>query len=226
MFPILKKFGITEGLNLVIKSRGAKPNGGGEVLFTCPCIRQLNTIKILDEGLVKRIRGTAYSTRVSPQISNRMIDKARSVFTNLLADVYIFSDHSKGKECGNSSGYGMNLIAETTEGIIYSSEYYAEESVTAEYVGEYAAKLLLEEINKRGCVDTSLQSLVLLLMILCPEDVSKIRIGKLSKYTIQYIRHLKDFFGITFKIREDNETNTLIFSCVGIGYTNVSRKVT
>lgn len=225
ILPFLSKYGINEGLSLSIKVRGAPPEGGGQVIFTCPSVRSLTSISILEEGLIKRVRGTAYSTRVSPQISNRMIDKARSVFTNFLSDVYIFSDHFKGKEGGNSSGYGMNLIAETTEGILYSAEYYAEAGSTPEDIGEYAAKLLLEEINKRGCVDTSLQSLALLLMVLCPEDVSKIRIGKLSQYTIQYIRHLKDFFGITFKIKEDENTNTLIFSCVGIGYSNVSRKV-
>lgn len=33
--------------------------------------------------MVKRIRGVAYSTRVSPQASNRMVDGARSVLNQV-----------------------------------------------------------------------------------------------------------------------------------------------
>jgi RNA 3'-terminal phosphate cyclase-like protein len=40
--------------------------------------------------------------------------------------------------------------------------------------------MLLTEIADAGCVDSSHQSLALLLMTLCPEDVSKIRTGKVS----------------------------------------------
>lgn len=38
---------------------------------------------LADEGMVKRIRGVAYSTRVSPQASNRMVDGARSVLNQV-----------------------------------------------------------------------------------------------------------------------------------------------
>jgi RNA 3'-terminal phosphate cyclase-like protein len=54
----------------------------------------------MDEGMVKRVRGTAYSTRVSPQMANRMIDSVRGVFNKLLPDVYIFTDHYTGHEAG------------------------------------------------------------------------------------------------------------------------------
>jgi RNA 3'-terminal phosphate cyclase-like protein len=43
--------------------------------------------------------------------------------------------------------------------------------------------MLLNEIRKGGCVDTTSQWLNLLMMILAPEDVGKIRIGELSAYT-------------------------------------------
>ena len=37
--PILKRFDVQEGLDLKIESRGAAPNGGGEVLLTVPIVR-------------------------------------------------------------------------------------------------------------------------------------------------------------------------------------------
>ena len=43
--------------------------------------------------MVKRVRGVAWATRVSPQMCNRLVDGARGVLNELLADVYIFTDH-------------------------------------------------------------------------------------------------------------------------------------
>ena len=57
------------------------------------------------------------------------------------------------------------------------------------------------------------------------EEVSKLRVGKLSPYTIQYLRNLRLFFGTTFKIVADEETGTVLMSCVGNGYKNFARKV-
>ena len=72
--------------------------------------------------MVKRIRGVAYSMRVSPQASNRLVDGARGELNALLADVYIFTDHMAGVEAGASPGYGLALVAETTAGRLLSAE--------------------------------------------------------------------------------------------------------
>lgn len=53
----------------------------------------------------------------------------------------------------------------------------------AEDLGEKAALLLLEEIYRGGCVDSSNQHLVLLLMALGPKDVSRVQLGPLSPYS-------------------------------------------
>lgn len=51
-----------------------------------------------------------------------MVDGARSVLNDLLADVYIFTDHMTGPEAGQSPGYGLMLVAETTTGCFISAE--------------------------------------------------------------------------------------------------------
>jgi RNA 3'-terminal phosphate cyclase-like protein len=92
-FPVLRKFGVanddeTNGLlTLQVKKRGARPQGGGQVDFTCATVRQLTPIDWTDPGLVKRVRGVAYSTKVSPQVANRTIYASRGVLNNLLPDV-------------------------------------------------------------------------------------------------------------------------------------------
>ena len=70
------------GLPQVVR-RGAAPLGGGEVLVRLPVVRQLAPVSATDEGMVKRIRGVAFSTRVSPQCSNRMVDGARGVLNDV-----------------------------------------------------------------------------------------------------------------------------------------------
>ena len=121
-------------------------------------------------GFIKRIRGIAYSTRVSPQISNRMVTSARSLLNHFVPDVFVYTDHYKGDESGKSPGFGVCLMAETTNKIIIMSEKMAEGGVLPEDLGLECAKLLCEEISKKGCVDTSCQSILLLLMVL-PQKV-------------------------------------------------------
>lgn len=45
--------------------------------FTCPIVRELKPIDFTDPGLIKRIRGNAYCTKVSPQIANRVAESSR-----------------------------------------------------------------------------------------------------------------------------------------------------
>lgn len=57
--PHLHLFGISEGLELQIKKRGAAPGGGGQVIFKCPIVRNLKTLQFLEKGKIKKIRGVA-----------------------------------------------------------------------------------------------------------------------------------------------------------------------
>jgi len=223
--PLLNQFGIDQGLELKVEKRGAAPLGGGQVHFKCPIVKELKPIQDLDAGKVKRIRGIAYSTRVSPQTANRVVDSARSLLNNMLPDVYIYTDHYRGPEGGLSPGFGLSLVAETTKGTLYSADCVARPGELPEELGKRTARFLFEEVCRGGCVDTQHQALCLQLMVLCPEDVSKVRFGQLSPFTINYLRDLRDFFGVTFKITPEQETRTTFVSCLGVGFGNVSKKV-
>ncbi|XP_016118059.1 RNA 3'-terminal phosphate cyclase-like protein, partial [Sinocyclocheilus grahami] len=78
--PLMKKFGIDgDGLEIKVLKRGMAPAGGGEVLFTCPVRCSMKPVHLTEPGKIKRIRGTAFSVRVSPQMANRIVDSARSI---------------------------------------------------------------------------------------------------------------------------------------------------
>ncbi|CAL1530335.1 unnamed protein product [Lymnaea stagnalis] len=250
VFPVLKRFiGTDEGLELKINKRGAAPEGGGEVLFTCPCRQKLRPIKFTQPGKIKRIRGVAWAVRVSPAFVNRLVDSARGVLNRFLTDIYIYTDHMKGSQSGKSPGFGLTLVAETTEGAFLAAEEVSssrgsgESPTVPEDLGKRAAMALLQEIHRGGCVDSTSQSLAALMMVLGQQDVSKLQTGELTPYTIQFLRHIRDFFQVTFSIKVDkrpvvpstdeNEeeeelklgADKLILTCVGVGYANVSKPI-
>ncbi|XP_062985351.1 RNA 3'-terminal phosphate cyclase-like protein [Elgaria multicarinata webbii] len=235
--PLLKRFGIDgEELELKITRRGMPPKGGGEVVFCCPVKKALKPIQYVDPGKIKRIRGVAYSVRVSPQIANRIVDSARSILNKFLPDIYIHTDHMKGTSSGKSPGFGLSLVAETTNGTFLSAELASNPqgegtAVLPEDLGTNCAKLLLEEIHRGGCVDSTNQSLVLLLMTLGQRDVSKVLLGPLSPYTIEFLRHLRSYFQVMFKIEtksfeeERKGGDKVLMTCVGVGFSNLSKTV-
>ncbi len=106
--PLLRNFGI-EGMSLAVTRRGAAPNGGGLVQFTAPILRELRPVNIIETGLVKRVRGVAFCAKMSPTILTRVVDSARSVLNDYLPDVYIHTDHYRGKDSGSSPGFSLSL---------------------------------------------------------------------------------------------------------------------
>lgn len=94
---LIQKLVIGDTIKLDVKKRGILPNGKGLVKFRCPIIVFLNYFDWIDEGKIKRIRGTAFTSKVSGVFSTRMIDACRGVFNNFLPDVWILADNYKDK---------------------------------------------------------------------------------------------------------------------------------
>eukprot|EP00485_Elphidium_margaritaceum_P006191 CAMPEP_0202705198 /NCGR_PEP_ID=MMETSP1385-20130828/17780_1 /ASSEMBLY_ACC=CAM_ASM_000861 /TAXON_ID=933848 /ORGANISM="Elphidium margaritaceum" /LENGTH=453 /DNA_ID=CAMNT_0049363383 /DNA_START=41 /DNA_END=1402 /DNA_ORIENTATION=- len=238
--PILNKhFGCID-IRIDLKTRALSPSGGGEVRLTVPSVSTLKTLHLTEPGMIKRIRGLCYTVSMAPTLSNRVRGACNDLLYNYIPDVWIFNDKTTRSDIIRninklnnthesnidvSAGYGLTLIAESTNDVLLSvhqlNQNQFDPPMTAEEFGTYVGKLLLEEISYGGTVDTCLQSFVLLCMALCTEDVSKVRLGRMSKHTVNMLRLLKDLLGVTFKIKEDPETGTIFASCMGVGYTNI-----
>lgn len=223
--PLLRHFGL-DGASLHVAKRGAPPLGGGEVRLEVPAVRQLLPVSLLDAGKVRRVRGVAYGAKVSPQIANRMVDGTRGVLNDFLPDVWVYTDLHKGKSSGASPGFGLALVAETTSGALLSAEAVGAAGLMPEDLGVTVADALLEQIGQAGAVDEANQPLLLTLMCLGPEDVSRVRIGLLSDFSVGTLRHLKDFLGVTFQIDTDPADGSLVLACRGVGFKNTSQRVT
>lgn len=93
---LLKQFGVADGsLDIQVKKRGYSPLGGGVVQLVQRYAKKLDSISMVDEGKVKRIRGLLTSAKVSPQLTTRVVDKLREVFNDYIPDVWIHTDHYK-----------------------------------------------------------------------------------------------------------------------------------
>ncbi|XP_024531786.1 probable RNA 3'-terminal phosphate cyclase-like protein [Selaginella moellendorffii] len=152
------------------------------------------------------------------------------MLNRLLPDVYIFTDHYTSSESGKSLGYGISLVTKTTTGCILSSECAATHSGASELqlpedLGMQAAMSLLQEIKLGRVVNSAHQGLLFILCALCPEDVSKVSVGKLSSYGIKTLQHIKEFLGVQFSIKLDPATGTALLTCIGSGFQNLYRKV-
>lgn len=237
--PLLLQFGVgadeDEGPPPGIKvlRRGGAPVGGGAVRFRCPIVREIpRPLDLTDEGKIKRVRGTAVTLRVPPSSGARAAHSAKGLLHRLLPDVWVHTDNHRGRGCGPSPGMGIRLTAESTTGVLLTAETCldptrdARGKVLPEDLGTKAAAMLLEEVRRGGCVDTGAQTTALLLMCLGPEDVARIRVGTLSQYTIEALRLFKRAFDVEFKVRADEETRTVLLSCLGTGYRNMARAST
>ncbi|RZC03966.1 putative RNA 3'-terminal phosphate cyclase-like protein [Glycine soja] len=100
-----------------------------------------------------------------------------------------------------SPGYGISLVVEITSGCFISADTVVSQVrdedtsglagdakrdlMPPEDVGVGIVNALLGKIAQSGVVDSSHQGLLFLLCALCPQDVSKVRVGKLSQHGVE-----------------------------------------
>ena len=234
----LSRFGVkgspAHPLSLKILKRGSAPLGGGQILFECPCISSLGQVASLlpscgveGVGKVKRIRGIASCSRVSPDSVQRLVHGSRSLLNSFIPDIHIYTDVMKGKEAGLSPGFSLTLIAETTTGILFMSEGTSKSALTPEDLSVNVAKQLLLRISEGSTFDPSIQWMPLLLAALSSQDVVSLTFTKsLTPCSVQMLREIKLFLGVVFKVRElsGREGSVIQVMAVGSGYQNYSLK--
>ena len=71
-----------------------------------------------------------------------------------------------------------------------------------------------------------MQALLLTLCALGPRELSTVRLGPLTPHAVRTLRHLRDFFGVTFNVAPDAGSQTIFLSCVGAGVRNISKRST
>lgn len=241
-------------LSIRVMKRGAAPLGGGVTRMYCPVVKEILPIDLTNVGKFKRIRGSVVSCKIPPSSAKRAAHAAKGLLHRLLPDVWIHTDchSSRGRKkadysmspkhnsassfaspgCGPSPGLAMCLTAQTTEGMVLCAETSLDVTSDArgrmlpEDLGHKAAALLLDEVRQGGCIDRGAQGIAFLLMCLGPEDATRIRVGTLTQYSVETLRLIKQAFGVEFKVTADEETGSILLSCLGSGYRNMAKAST
>ena len=185
MYSLLTQFGCADTLKIDIKKRGYAPLGGGMVKVNQNFAKSLESISLIDEGKIKKIRGLVTSAKVSPQLTTRVVDKLREIFNDYIPDVWIHADHYKKGQAGDQPGYAVSLTAETTTGLIITKDFNfgnVKEFTLPEDLGQRTAYGLLDEVYGGGCIDSTNQSFALLLMSLSNGDnISALKLGRVTQ---------------------------------------------
>eukprot|EP00398_MALV-I-01_sp_L67-1_P000882 gene882-371_t len=229
--PLLAHAGIKESLSIEVIKRGLAQSGGGKVRFRCPVVKSIAPFDLIKCGKVKRIRGVAYTAQVSPQFAARMVDAVREVFNDLLPDVWVYTDHAKGSNVAEDRGYGVSLVAESMTDTLMAADFCADLDSTGknalnepEQVGYATAARLLQEIECGGVCDSTNQWLLVILAAAAEEHkASTVRLGRMTPHTVQCLRHVRDFLGVSFNMVQE-EDGTVMMNTVGAGLMNMARR--
>ena len=92
---LLKIVAAEGSLDITVQKRGFAPLGGGVVQIVQRFAKKLESVSMVDEGKIKRVRGLLTSAKVSPQLTTRVVDKVREVLNDYIPDVWIHTDHYK-----------------------------------------------------------------------------------------------------------------------------------
>ena len=222
---LLGKFGVSEGLDVKIIKRGSPPLGGGEVIFTCPVLSSLSNVDLSDAGRIKKIRGIAAVTRISPQTSNRLVESCRALLNTFIPDIYIYADVYKGEEAGLSPGFSISLVAESTTGGLVHADCIGEAGSTPEDVGKKASKVLLAEISKGGFTSFKSTWILLILMSLTVDNLNRAVFGGVCEMDFALIDEIKSFLGVSFKLKRPSPEGPFFVSCIGSGYINFNQRM-
>ena len=62
-------------------------------------------------------------------------------------------------------------------------------------------------------------------MCLSEKKTSEVKLGRVSPFTVECLRVMRNAFGVVFEIEESKSNNLALFRCIGIGYENYARIV-
>lgn len=225
LLPLLKeKYGFDNELQMKVTKRGYLPLGGGDVHVVVPSVKGLGKVTLLEKGYVKRIRGVCAGSKVSTGFLQKTVTKAREVFNQYLPDVWVFTDYFKGEKGSLSPGFSLSLVAETNTGSLLTADA-AMENNSPEEVAVLGANRLLDEIKYAGVVSTHHQWFLLTLMAFSERKTSQAKLGRVSPFTIECLRLLKEFFGVIFEVEQSETEGMALFSVLGLGLQNYARIV-
>jgi RNA 3'-terminal phosphate cyclase-like protein len=216
-----------------IKNNKSKIPGYGIVLYA----ETTKNIYYAADGFIGRGEDNQGENELSAHgVTAQNLDKVQ-VGLKRSFELFPEDDAEDGQE---QSKKKSKLAVETDKDKSKSSEGKKGGISSPEELGEVIAKQLLREIATQSRVDSVFQWLVLGFMALGPKDVTSVVFGPITPFTVQFLRDMRTFFGVTFKVEdfkedtpangdeeydaaEEKRSRLHKLSCLGTGYINLNK---
>ncbi|KAI8913891.1 RNA 3'-terminal phosphate cyclase/enolpyruvate transferase [Powellomyces hirtus] len=234
--PLLKRFGAHASVTVVERAALLSREGGRVVVATSPP-SDFHPAAIVDASPITSVRGVAYSVGLSPDLITHAADAAAVLLRRYIEDTDINIIACDSSSSPVDAGYGLTLVASGPSHTLLSASctfcprvYPGDEEPISlesyehpppENLGVRAARQLLQQISRRGCIDTSARSFVLTLLALASTYATEsssataqgsIRLGALDADAVGYLRDLKAFASVEFDVENDTKSRTVILT--------------
>ncbi|MEM5791012.1 MAG: RNA 3'-terminal phosphate cyclase [Candidatus Aenigmatarchaeota archaeon] len=207
-FPILSKLGIKIP-ELEVEREGFYPKGGGIVKTKFYPIKKLNSIKLLEIGKVKNIRGVSIAGSLPEHVAKRQASSAEKLLKDYGFEAEIVTQVVKTFSPGTS----IILWAECENSII-GADNIGKMGVKAEIIGEECAKELLASLESKAALDKFMADQILIFLALAQGE-SCVSVEKITEHCITNIKVVEKMLNVKFKIDENFPPK---ISVEGIGF--------
>jgi RNA 3'-terminal phosphate cyclase (ATP) len=190
--PLVKKLGVTVDAQLL--KRGYYPTGGGEAVLTIHPAEHLMPFQVDEPQPFHEMHGIIHLANLPDHIGTRMKHAAIRIAVqhNLRSSLQIDTAPS------SSPGTGITVWSESGATIL-GSTVLGEKNLSAEVVGEQAARQLIQEITSGATLDSYAIDQLLPYLSAAPKE-SMCLIRELSTHTNTNMWLMKQFFPVDFEV--------------------------
>lgn len=191
--PIVAKLGYQARIEVL--KHGFYPRGGARVEIEVQPIEVLKSLKLLEPGRVKLIRGISIAGSLPKQVAERQAKAAiqRLKQVGIEAEIEAFAVHTL------SPGTCIVLWAETEYSVL-GTDLLGERGVPAERVGKEAAERLLKNLESKAGLDVHMSDQILPFLALAEGD-SSLTIPEITEHVRTNIAVLEQMLGVRFEIK-------------------------
>jgi len=223
---VLPHFRRFAGIELKLQKRGYYPRGSGhiEIKFKPAISRNafetIDTFRLAlthlrfsmnDQGKLVSIKGTSHASKhlLASKVAERQANAATTALTHLNVPIEITCEYSDTPSIGSGitlwAIFSTNDDVDSNQPIRLGASALGAKAVSAETVGENAARELLVHINSRAPVDLHLADNLVPLAALCPD--SSFTTEELTPHTLTNIQVVEAFLGKILEIKNKEITS-------------------
>jgi RNA 3'-terminal phosphate cyclase (ATP) len=159
LLPMLERMGLKAALRII--RPGYVPKGGGQIeLEVSPVHRCLDPITLSQQGRILQVQGISLASHLRQQrVSTRMAEKCRKVLraNGLDVDFEILEDDSSSQK-----GAALFIAAASDQGCLIGADQAGAVGRSSEAIGEFVARLLLDDLKAGATVDRYLADQLIL----------------------------------------------------------------